>query len=263
VHIVAQAFPGATRGDDMPAPRTEQARAALPGQDTLIAAWAALAELSPLARVLATPSAAVAVFPTWAPLNNAVLLDGDPAAAAVRLAPMYTDAGVGPWALWVPSLRADFDAPDEVAEVDGLTRDTTTLVMAADLGPGMRRHPAAVRTSIASATTAGDAPVPVADLGESDNVANLSAWVMLAEGAAVAAAWSFRRGEDCGIYAVGTVPGWRRRGLARALVEHVLAEAFSDGARTASLQSTGMGRPLYASLGFVPVGRYEEWVPAP
>lgn len=52
----------------------------------------------------------------------------------------------------------------------------------------------------------------------------------------------------------------RRRGLARALMLHVLADAWHKGARTASLQSTRTGRPLYAGLGFRPVGRYEEWV---
>jgi GNAT superfamily N-acetyltransferase len=245
----------------MPTPRTEQARAALPGQDTLVATWAALAELSPGARILATRSAVAAVFPSWAPLNNAVLLDGAPAAAAGRLAPTYSDAGVGPWALWVPSLALDLDAPDRVAEVGGLSRDTTTLVMAAELRPEFRRHPAVIRTSIATATRAGDEPVPVADLGEPEDVPGLAAWVMLQDGAAVAAAWSFRHGEDCGIYAVGTVPEWRRRGLARALLEHVLAEAVGHGVRTASLQSTRMAQRLYASLGFAPVGRYEEWVP--
>jgi hypothetical protein len=41
---------------------------------------------------------------------------------------------------------------------------------------------------------------------------------------------------------------------------HVLADACHHGARTASLQSTRMGQPLYESLGFAAVGRYEEWI---
>jgi hypothetical protein len=40
----------------------------------------------------------------------------------------------------------------------------------------------------------------------------------------------------------------------------VLADAWHKGARTASLQSTRMGQPLYESLGFTAVGRYEEWI---
>jgi GNAT superfamily N-acetyltransferase len=78
---------------------------------------------------------------------------------------------------------------------------------------------------------------------------------------AVAGAWTYRHGRDVGVYAVGTVPGWRRRGLARRLMLHVLADADRRGARTASLQSTRMGEPLYSLLQFQPVGRYDEWVP--
>ncbi|HEY7137304.1 MAG TPA: GNAT family N-acetyltransferase [Acidimicrobiia bacterium] len=78
------------------------------------------------------------------------------------------------------------------------------------------------------------------------------------DGLAVAGAWGFLHRGECGLYAVGTVPEWRRRGLARTLVAHVLADARSRGARTATLQSTPMARTLYESLGFAPVGRYEE-----
>jgi GNAT superfamily N-acetyltransferase len=83
---------------------------------------------------------------------------------------------------------------------------------------------------------------------------------MLHESVAVAGAWSFLNGRDCGIYTVGTQPEWRRHGFARALMEHVLADAWRRGARAASLQSTPMGVPLYLSLGFRAAGRYEEWL---
>jgi len=82
---------------------------------------------------------------------------------------------------------------------------------------------------------------------------------MVHDGLAVAGAWSLLHEQDCGVYAVGTVPGWRRRGPARILVEHVLADARGHGARTATLQSTRIAQQLYQSLGFEPAGRYEEW----
>ena len=37
--------------------------------------------------------------------------------------------------------------------------------------------------------------------------------MMVHDDVAVAGAWTFLYERDCGIYAVGTVPGWRRRGL--------------------------------------------------
>jgi ribosomal protein S18 acetylase RimI-like enzyme len=84
--------------------------------------------------------------------------------------------------------------------------------------------------------------------------------VLLQDDVAVAGTWSFLHERDCGIYSVGTLPQWRRRGLARSLMEHVLADAHSRGALTATLQSTRMAQRLYESLGFEPAGRYEEWV---
>ena len=238
---------------------------ALPGQSTLLACWSTLARTSPGAGVLHSSAVAAAVFPSWAPLNNAITLnahDGAAAAAAARLRSIYAHAGVDVWALWVPSRATDLDAPDDVGEVDGLTRDTTTLVMQATTSPGPRLHEGVVRASIAAATrAAGDAAVPARELGEPETAPGLMAWAMVADDVAVAGAWSFLHDGDCGIYAVGTVPEWRRRGLARALVEHVLADARHRGARTATLQSTRMGQGLYASLGFEPAGRYEEWIP--
>jgi ribosomal protein S18 acetylase RimI-like enzyme len=240
--------------------------ALLDAQETLIASWDALAQTSPGARVIRSSTAVAAVFPSWAPLNNAILLHADDgrsaAAAASQVTSVYADAGVDTWAVWLPSRADDLDAPDEVQEVEELQRDTTTLVMTATLPETLRFHDGVVGASIAAATrAAGDAPVPVRDLGDPPAPPGLAAWVMVREGEAVAGAWSFLHGTGCGIYTVGTLPGWRRQGIARSLVEHALAAARCRGARTASLQSTRMGQALYASLGFEPVGRYEEWIP--
>ncbi len=236
----------------------------LPGQDTLIACWRALALTSSGAEVICTGATTAAVFPSWAPLNNAILSRGvDVATATVtdELADVYGECGVDVWALWVPSGAIDLDAPDELHELGTLIRDTTTLVMQTTLNPGLRTHEAVVRASLASIVrTTDDEPVPAADLGEPETAPGLTAWAMVQDGVAVTSAWTFLHGRDCGIYAVETLSPWRRRGLARSLMEHVLADAYDRGARTASLQSTRMGEPLYESLGFEPAGRYEEWI---
>ena len=236
---------------------------ALPGQETLVACWSALTELSPSARMLRSSAYVAAVFPSWAPLNNAILLTTSAAASAAassHLADVYANSGVDTWALWLPSGTTDLDAPDDVHTAGALERDATTLVMQATLPRAFRAHDGVVRTSIASATRATDEPVPTAELGESEGVPGLDGWVMVRDDTAVAGAWSFLHEQDCGIYTVGTVPACRRRGVARSLVEHVLGNAARLGARTATLQSTRMAAQLYATLGFVPVGRYEEWI---
>ena len=91
--------------------------------------------------------------------------------------------------------------------------------------------------------------MPVDELGEPETAPGLSAWVMLQNNVAVAGTWSFVHERDCGIYTVGTMPRWRRRGLARRLVEHALADARRRGARTASLQSTPMAQRLLPIVG--------------
>ncbi len=202
------------------------------------------------------------MFPAWAPLNNAIMLttSADAAAAASsQLAALYARSGVTVWALWLPSGTTDLDTPDEVHTVGAFKRDTTTLVMQTSLQRAFRPHDGVVRTSIASATRATDEPVPATELAEPERVPGLTGWVLVHDRVAVAGAWSFLHEHDCGIYTVGTAPAWRRRGLARSLVEHVLEDAARRGARTATLQSTRMAQQLYATLGFVPVGRYEEW----
>lgn len=133
--------------------------------------------------------------------------------------------------MWLPSRTADLDTADRIEEIALLRRDTTTLVMHLSLPESLPRHSQVVRTSIASANL--EAPVGADDLDPPEVVPGLNG---------------------------KTVPQWRRRGFARALVEHVLADARAVGARTATLQSTPMGRLLYESLGFTAVGRYEEWV---
>jgi len=235
----------------------------LAGQDTLVGFWQALSRLSPDARIVRAPAITAAVFPACAPLNNAILTrpapgDPDTVSAAANL---FADAEIQGWALWVPSHATGLRVADTLDELPGLIRDTTTLVMTTTLKASLRTHEGVVRTSITAAALAAGEPIPVGDLPEGDDHTELSGWVKVSDGAAVAGAWSFRQGTDCGVYAVETLPRWRRRGHARILVEHLLADAYQQGARTATLQSTAMGQRLYSSLGFRPVGRYEEWVP--
>lgn len=244
-----------------------RSRSRTPGEETLLGSWAELAATSPGAHLAYTHFAVAAVFPQWAPLNNAILVDPPSpyaaSAAAAELADVYRGSGVDSWALWLPSSQTTFDAADNVTSVDGMRRDVTTVAMTLDLAAGMPLlHARVQRTTAAAANVAGESPVPVEDLPAAGDDSDVRGWVLTAGAHAIAGAWTFRDGQDVGVYAVGTVPQYRRRGIARALMLHVLADAYMAGARTASLQSTPMGAPLYASLGFRAIGRYEEWVPA-
>jgi GNAT superfamily N-acetyltransferase len=64
-----------------------------------------------------------------------------------------------------------------------------------------------------------------------------------------------RQGYVLNVY---TVPEWRRRRVARALTEELVAHAEQENIRL-WLIATDQGRPLYASVGFEPDARFMRW----
>lgn len=62
------------------------------------------------------------------------------------------------------------------------------------------------------------------------------------------------QGHVTGVY---TVPGYRRRGIARRLMAAVREAAVAHGATRLLLETTPMSAPLYRDLGFVPGGMVE------
>jgi N-acetylglutamate synthase len=84
------------------------------------------------------------------------------------------------------------------------------------------------------------------------------------DGAAVATGYARLEGDWLYIACVGTVPGHRRRGLARAISERLLTWGAVGGARRAVLQvetKNGAAQGLYAQLGFAPRYVYRDFVP--
>jgi GNAT superfamily N-acetyltransferase len=240
----------------------------LAGQDTLLSCWRALAdtEFGP-GRLVETPHATAAVFPDSAYFNNAILTApiASAPAAAESAADVYAGAGITTWALWVSSDAAVFDGPtDRVDALGSLSRDATTVVMQLSLSGGLRMDDRVMAVSGAALRRlTADEAVPAEEFGEPAADAPVTGWALVQDGHAVASAYTHQHRTDCGIYAVATLPPWRRRGLARVLVEHILAHAHDAGMRTASLQSTPMGLSVYQALGFRAVGRYEEWLHSP
>ncbi|MFD1374307.1 GNAT family N-acetyltransferase [Actinoplanes sichuanensis] len=66
-----------------------------------------------------------------------------------------------------------------------------------------------------------------------------------------------------GAYFVGVRPEARGRGYGRAVTERALADGATWGARTAVLQATPAGYPVYLKMGFAQVGDYHLWDFAP
>lgn len=61
-------------------------------------------------------------------------------------------------------------------------------------------------------------------------------------------------GREAIVLNVFTERAWRRKGIARLLMQHVLDWASGADIDRLVLHASGEGRPLYARIGFVPSG---------
>jgi ribosomal protein S18 acetylase RimI-like enzyme len=78
-------------------------------------------------------------------------------------------------------------------------------------------------------------------------------------GAARATSGSEVFGEYARIFFVNTEPGWRRRGIGRAMTLEALRAAASSGARRAFLHATDDSACVYTRLGFEAAGRLTRY----
>ena len=78
------------------------------------------------------------------------------------------------------------------------------------------------------------------------------------DGTAVATAETSLREGVIGVFGVATIPSARRRGVGAAITAHVVRDR-ADEADLAFLQSSEMGRGVYASLGFREISTWEVW----
>jgi GNAT superfamily N-acetyltransferase len=53
-----------------------------------------------------------------------------------------------------------------------------------------------------------------------------------------------------------TLPGWRGRGVATVLLQHMIEYVRTTPARRIALHATDVGRPIYERLKFIPSDRY-------
>ncbi|HZH25338.1 MAG TPA: GNAT family N-acetyltransferase, partial [Solirubrobacteraceae bacterium] len=85
-------------------------------------------------------------------------------------------------------------------------------------------------------------------------------------GETASVAMAFDVDSDTAIWFVATLPRARRHGLAAQILQRLLLDARGRGQRTASLQASQAGRPLYERLGFAAAGTlhlYEQALAPP
>jgi ribosomal protein S18 acetylase RimI-like enzyme len=63
-----------------------------------------------------------------------------------------------------------------------------------------------------------------------------------------------------GVHYVGTLASHRRRGFGEAMTRHAVDEGAQAGCRSATLQASEMGQPIYERMGFRVVTQYKTFV---
>jgi GNAT superfamily N-acetyltransferase len=196
---------------------------------------------------------------------NCVAYDS-PAALERALSPVgeaYDRARVRAWTVWVPE---DDDVGQRILHESGHQLDAAPRAMALALDQFDRAPSGEVEV---------DREPAAADVGRINDAAygfdgdfsrafthrpeTLHLYGARLEGETVACVGSIHHAGDCGIFLVATHPAARGRGLASELMVAALADARAAGCESASLQSTTMGRPVYARLGFREFGTIQMW----
>jgi ribosomal protein S18 acetylase RimI-like enzyme len=237
------------------------------GTATLLASWEEYARGSAGAALARLDGVAVAVFPTEPErtVYNNALLDrglGAPARAAAIAAMQatYEAAGVDRYAAWV---HESDDAMHAELARRGFRLEETTRAMGMPLED---RSPAAHEADIGAASWSdyvaylGRDGAPAGVLSGADPRA-FHVLVARLGGEIVGTGMAFDHAGDCGVFNLGTLEPYRRRGLGTALVARLLRDAFARGNQTATLQSTQIAENVYAAAGFRNLGRILEYVP--
>ena len=83
------------------------------------------------------------------------------------------------------------------------------------------------------------------------------------DGRPVATCMAVLAGDTVGLYSIGTLADARGRGIGRAMTLTAMRTGYDAGCRTALLEATDAGYPLYISLGFRTITMVELFVHQP
>jgi GNAT superfamily N-acetyltransferase len=195
--------------------------------------------------------------PTSSLLNVALAVDPtEPPRGLQQLDERFEQGGARKWGLWV---AGDDERSARAARQQGMLLDSRPAPMVATLGDlPFDDAPERQQPDLATVGRVNDLayafPEPkferaIADLP--DTARTYGAWHD-EELASVAIAYDVA--DDTAVWLVATLPHAQRRGLSHRVLRRLLLDARDRGRRTASLQASQAGRPLYERLGFASVG---------
>jgi GNAT superfamily N-acetyltransferase len=181
-----------------------------------------------------------------------------------ELAQVYEEAGVAAWTVWVPEADQEVAAALQQA---GHRLDATPRAMAMPVSELWAPEPdpeleireesdlelVSQINEVAYGFAPGDFPVVRSEL------AGLRTYLGAIGGHTVGCAGAFTHDGDCEIVLVAVLPEGRGRGISGRLMVRALADAAEQGLETTTLQSTKLGYPVYAKLGYRDYGELQMW----
>jgi len=180
-----------------------------------------------------------------------------------QLATLFIQGGARKWGLWIDG---EDERAAEIARRQGMVLDSRPAAMVARLDElPFDDAPPGTAADLATVGRINDLAYGYPEPKLGPPIAALPASVLTygvehaGETASVAMAHDV--GDDTAVWFVATLPHAQRNGLARLILRRLLLDARERGQRTASLQASIAGRPLYELLGFEWVGSlhlYEE-----
>ena len=230
--------------------------------------WRELAELSG-GQVLDRDGFMACIFPT-APtrsiFNSVFYTDGERLLAARdEIAAAYEEAGVKAWTVWTPEEDTEVAAALEAAgHVDDAQPRDMAMALT-DLIEPEGEPDFEIRSDYDLTTMArlneiayGWAPGEFKPM-EGARMPGLRPYFAALDGETVGTLAIWPHGDDAGIEWVAVLPEARGRGISGRLLAHALREARESGLATTTLQSTKLGNPVYAKLGYRDYGAMHMW----
>jgi len=89
---------------------------------------------------------------------------------------------------------------------------------------------------------------------------DVTVYVGYTDGVPVSTGLGLRTGRTIGVYNIATIPSYRKRGYGAAMSARIADDGVAAGCDVAILQSSEMGYPVYARLGYRTVVRYMGYV---
>jgi ribosomal protein S18 acetylase RimI-like enzyme len=168
-----------------------------------------------------------------------------------QLAEAFEHGGAHKWGLWVDG---DDERAAHAAREQGLVLDSRPAPMVADLNElPFDDAPPRTQLDLETAGRVNDLAYGYQEPKMAPAIAALPPTVLTyGDDHSVALAYDVR--DDTAVWFVATLPEAQGQGRAGSLLRRLMLDARERGQRTASLQASPAGKPLYERLGFRTVG---------